>query len=185
VETAWTVGGLSGIEVSLEAWRRALHACGCDDESLVHFAQRTHHKYARGGLRLFDDVTEMFISLPSELPLALITNGASDTQRGNLLHLGLEHHFEAIVVSGETGIAKPDSRAFRAALNALDLSSDGVWHVGDNLLTDVGGATGAGLTAVWLNRRGRVRGEGDAAPDHEIQSLKDLVRLVSEGIQPA
>ena len=35
VEDRWTLGGLDGATVSLEAWRRALCACGCDDDSLA------------------------------------------------------------------------------------------------------------------------------------------------------
>jgi putative hydrolase of the HAD superfamily len=178
VETKWTLGVLSGTAVSLEAWRRALLACGRDDESLVQLARKTHSQHATGALRLFDDVQGIFKLLKPRLLLALITNGASDTQRNALRILGIADLFDAIVISGEVGIAKPDATIFALALQKLSVEPEKAWHVGDSLSTDVAGALGAGLTAVWLNRAGVSRKEGDPKPDYEIRSLRELPRLL-------
>jgi putative hydrolase of the HAD superfamily len=178
VEHKWTLGALDGTTVSLEAWRRALRACGRDDESLALLANDTYWQHRRAALRLFDDVQELFTLLQTRLPLALITNGASDTQRDALQAVGIEHHFGAIVISGEVGIAKPDASVFGFALNKLGVESENVWHVGDNLRTDVAGAKAASLTAVWLNRRGVPWTEGDPKPDYQIRSLTELATLL-------
>ncbi len=179
VEDKWTLGVLDGTTVSLEAWRRTLRACGCNDESLARLARETHWKHRRETLRLFDDVQELFTLLQNRLPLALITNGASDTQRENLRVLGIEHQFGAVVISGEVGIAKPDASVFGFALDKLGVEPENVWHVGDNLRTDVAGAKAASLTAVWLNRGGVPWKEGDPKPDYEIRSLTELAALLS------
>jgi len=55
VEDKWTLGLLDGATVSLEAWSRALRACGCDDDSLSRLARDTHRRHARDAIRLFDD----------------------------------------------------------------------------------------------------------------------------------
>jgi len=110
--------------------------------------------------------------------LALITNGASDTQRTALRALGIEDRFDAIVISGEVGIAKPDASIFRLAADKLGLQPKSVWHVGDSLRTDVAGARAAGVVAVWLNRPGARRESGEPEPEHEIRSLKELPALV-------
>lgn len=181
VEDEWTLGALDGASVSLEAWRRTLRACGCHDESMARLALRTHRQLGRETYRLFDDVPELFEWVnKARIPLALITNGASDTQRDKLRALAMEHRFEAVVISGEVGIAKPDASAFRVALERLAVEPEGVWHVGDNLATDVLGAKAAGLTAVWLNRAGLPRTEADPEPDVEIRSLLDLRPLLPE-----
>jgi putative hydrolase of the HAD superfamily len=131
-------------------------------------------QYRRESLRLFDDVREIISLLRPRFALALVTNGASDTQRENLRVLDIEHRFGAVVVSGEVGIAKPDARIFRVALEQLGVEPANVWHVGNDLDTDVGGAKAAGLTAVWLNRGGDPRKEDAPTPDHEIRSLRAL-----------
>lgn len=183
VEDEWTLGALDGNTVSLEAWRRTLRACGSDDESLAQLARETHVRHAREGLRLFDDVQGLFSLLRrARLPRALITNGASDTQRETLRVLGIEHLFDAVVISAEVGVAKPDATIFGLALDELGIGPEDVWHVGDSLQTDVAGARAAGLTAVWINRGGVQRKDGDAQPDYEIRSLRELAALVSPGL---
>lgn len=178
VEEKWTLGQLSGSEVSLEGWRRTFLECGRDDESFARLALQIHSEHRRRTLRLFDDVQETLSVLKSRVRLAVITNGASDTQRGRLQQLGIERVFDAVVISGELGVAKPDASIFAIALERLRANKETVWHVGDTLKTDVAGALGAGLTAVWLNRSGVSRKERDPRPDHEIRSLKELVPLV-------
>lgn len=174
VADKWTLGVLSGTEVSLEVWRRTLLACGWNDDSTARLARETYAQYRRESLRLFDDVDNAISLLQSHFSLGLVTNGASDTQRENLRVLGLEHRFGAIVISGEVGVAKPDARIFRFALQELGIEPQNAWHVGDDLNTDVGGAKTAGLTAVWLNRGGDPPLQGAPSPDHEIRSLRDL-----------
>lgn len=72
---------------------------------------------------------------------ALITNGASDTQRNTLRILGIEEKFDTIVISGEVAIAKPYPSVFVLALQKLGVEPENAWHVGDSLGTDVAGAT--------------------------------------------
>jgi HAD superfamily hydrolase (TIGR01549 family) len=181
VEEKWTLGALDSASLSLEAWRRTLSACGCSDESLARQASQIHRRLGREAHRLFDDVLEFFAAAKTaRVPLALITNGASDTQRDKLRVLDLEQWFEVVVISGEVGIAKPDASVFELALNKLAVERENVWHVGDSLTADVAGAKAAGLTAVWINRRGHVRRDGDPQPDLEVRSLSNLMGFFSK-----
>ncbi|WP_271254528.1 HAD-IA family hydrolase [Pseudanabaena sp. Chao 1811] len=68
--------------------------------------------------------------------------------------LGLEHYFESITISTESGAAKPESIIFEAALakHQLERSPDLAWHIGDSFSEDYEGATAIGITAFWLNR---------------------------------
>ena len=111
------------------------------------------------------------------VPTAVVTNGASDSQRGKLEARGLTGWFAGLAISGELGVAKPDAAAFAPALEAVGASPGDatVWHVGDNLSTDVAGANQARITSVWLNRMGAIASAGAAAPDLEITGLVDLL----------
>jgi putative hydrolase of the HAD superfamily len=173
----WTLGVLDGTSVKLEAWRRILRAYGCHDESVAQFATQIHLRFERTSHLLFDDVKNTITTVRNkQIPLALITNGASDTQRDKLYALCMVEWFNAIIISGETGVAKPDPLIFELALNKLCVEPGNVWHVGDDLVTDVAGAKAAALTAVWLNRDRRPLTLTDVKPDFEIQSLRDLSR---------
>ena len=109
VEDQWTLGGLTGADLSLEVWRRTLEVCGCIDESIVRMARDMHSLHQREALRIFDDVQGVLASLRGRgIALALITNGASDTQREAVEATDLARYFDTIVISAEEGIAKPD-----------------------------------------------------------------------------
>ena len=60
--------------------------------------------------------------------------------------------FDHVVISGEVGVQKPDTRIFEHALALSSLSADEVIHVGDSFADDVLGAYGAGIVPVFLNK---------------------------------
>lgn len=116
--------------------------------------------------------------------LALITNGPGDTQRHKDCGYRGRPYVDAIIISGEVGVAKPESAIFAAA-RRLGVPRDAAWHVGDSLANDVTGARNAGLgAAVWLNGTGRSTTPGgglpvSSGPHWEITSLRDLVELLT------
>ena len=176
----WTLGVLDGASLSREAWGRTLRACGCHDESVVQLAVQLHLRFGREAHRLFADVEELFVALrQAAIALAVVTNGAADAQRDKLQVLGIEQWFDAIVISGEVGIAKPQAAIFQVALDRLGVEPERTWHVGDSPATDVAGAKAAGIGAVWLNRHGLARTDSDPPPDLEIRSLAALEGLAA------
>lgn len=109
--------------------------------------------------------------------LGLVTNGCPDIQRRKLGGSGLAHFFDAIVVTGEVGVGKPDPEPLRVALRMLAARAEDAAMVGNSLVTDVGGAKNAGVLSVWLNRDGSWTSEAGArfgAPDVEIRGLAEL-----------
>ena len=84
---------------------------------------------------------------------------------------GLRPLVDAVVISAELGVAKPDPAIFRAALERLGATADGALHVGDSLEDDVAGARAAGLEAVLVARNGAPAPEGVRA----VRSLAELV----------
>jgi putative hydrolase of the HAD superfamily len=122
---------------------------------------------------VFDDVVTALSELRGSYALALVTNGASCLQRDKLAASGLGDYFDAVVVSADLGVAKPDASVFTHARSQLRADREATTMVGDSLSRDVDGAIAAGLRAVWLNRSGRARPEG--RPDLvEIASLTAL-----------
>lgn len=82
---------------------------------------------------------------------ALLTNGPSWMQRRKVELLGLEPELDAIGISEELGVAKPDPAAFSGALGLIDARPEEAVMVGDNVEWDVRGALSAGLLgAVWV-----------------------------------
>jgi putative hydrolase of the HAD superfamily len=94
--------------------------------------------------------------------------------RSVLAGVGLAAAVDAVVVSAEAGVAKPDPEIFRVGLEAVRRTAEESLFVGDTPEVDVVGARAAGLRAVLLDRSPTP--EGDAS--ERIYSLADLVALV-------
>jgi len=108
--------------------------------------------------------------------LALVTNGAAETQRAKVERFELAHRFDHIQIEGEHGFGKPDERAYRHAMQALGVTASETWMIGDNLEWEVEIPQRLGIYAIWMD----VHGEGLPAdstvkPDRIIRSLAELL----------
>ena len=181
IESSWVLGLLEPLEIRQETWSRTLRVCGCTDASTLQLAVQVHADTERKLYRAFDDVDDLLSTAKSlGIGLAVVTNGNGAFQREKLRVLEIEDCFEAIVVSGELGIAKPDPWLFTTALQTFGLTPSEGWHVGDNPMTDVAGARAAGMSAIWLNRTARSRAEQEPESHAEIRSLHELATLLRQ-----
>lgn len=91
--------------------------------------------------------------LQGRYKLALISNFDHPPHVHRLLDvLALRPFFDAVVVSGDVGVKKPDSAIFVPALEQTGLATDEVLFVGDSPEDDVAGARAAGLRPVLIRR---------------------------------
>lgn len=176
----WNLGGVSAPELQQALWRRALDEYGLDDGDAAALAE-THWRAEVEGYAAFDDVAALLgAARAAGIRLALVTNGPGDVQRAKLAQVGLTDAFDAVLISAEVGVAKPDVRIFQAALAALDADPARAWHVGDSVDFDVAGAQAAGVGSILINRTGWERAGTEPVPDREIASLDELTALLAQ-----
>ena len=108
--------------------------------------------------------------------LALVTNGAADTQRAKVERFALAHRFDHVQIEGEHGFGKPDERAYLHAMDALGVTAPETWMIGDNLEWEVQAPQRLGIYAIWMDVHGDGLPEGSTVkPDRIIRSLAELV----------
>lgn len=111
----------------------------------------------------------------------IVTNGEVVSQQAKIEHLGLQRKVDAVVISGQLGIRKPDVRIFHHALERVDAVARRAIFVGDHPENDVAGAHGAGLYTVWIE--GACRFPPDMPrPWQTIARLADLGPLLRSTI---
>jgi putative hydrolase of the HAD superfamily len=110
--------------------------------------------------------------------VGLVTNGAP-SQHVKIDALNVRPQLDAVVVSDEVGVAKPDEAIFRIALGKLGVEADEAWFVGDHPVNDVIGAHRMGMRAFWL-RRGLPWPQGEPRVGAAIDSLEELLPLLVE-----
>jgi HAD superfamily hydrolase (TIGR01549 family) len=95
------------------------------------------------------------------LAIGLLTNGPSAHQRMKLDASGLAAAIDAIAVSAELGVAKPDVEAFRRAAEMIGYDISEVAMIGDTPDTDIVGALAAGAAlTIWFRRRDEPQPDG-------------------------
>ena len=89
--------------------------------------------------------------LAARYPLVMVANQGLHA-RGLLEAAGLDRHFTRLLLSDELGIAKPDERIFRLAIEELGIEPDRVAMLGDRLDLDVEPARRLGMLAIRIRR---------------------------------
>jgi len=111
--------------------------------------------------------------------VAVVTNGPTSVQTAKIEASGLAELVDAVCISEEVGVAKPDPLIFRTAAGRAGESLDGAWMLGDNLDADIAGAQGVGARAVWVRRDyDRLGYTSGAEPDLVVTSFAEAVRAV-------
>ena len=113
---------------------------------------------------------------------AVIANADSAGARNIIAYCGLEDHFDAIIISGELGIEKPDKRIFQAALDKLGIEAEDAVMVGNRINADIVGANRIGMKSVWFrwnDRYQEIIDSEDERPDFTIKSLSELPDILS------
>ena len=114
-------------------------------------------------------------SLSKSCTVGVLTNNRRSEQVETLTTFGLWPHVDFLITSEETGVPKPDPRAFKIAVRRADGSSATSLMVGDSWDDDVRGALRAGLRAVWLNRFGAP----SPPPDPRVEVLESFVPVAT------
>ena len=127
---------------------------------------------------LYPGTIETLDALAQVATLALVTNGIGEVQRARLARLDLDKYFDAIIISGEVGVAKPGPEIYDLTFEQLgypDRAS--TLMIGDSLSSDMAGGINYGIATCWYAANSR------PAPGipitHRINTLDELLPLVT------
>lgn len=102
--------------------------------------------------RLVEEAVDLVARLHAEGFRTAVVSNWDDRLPRLLAALGLTPHLDAVVISAEVGVEKPDPRIFEEALRRLGVRPDEAVHVGNDPEADGRGARLAGLSLVLLGR---------------------------------
>ncbi len=129
---------------------------------------------------VYPQARECLSVLHGRYKLGIIANQSPGTAE-RMEKYGLLPYLDLIVASAEEGVAKPDLRIFRIALERAGCPPENAAMIGDRLDNDIAPAKRAGMTTIWLRQ-----GFGGMAsprtpeetPEHCVNSLCDLLTLL-------
>lgn len=109
------------------------------------------------------------------------TDMTARMQYEKLEKLGFGPYIDHIVTSQEAGVEKPSRPFMELCVKKSGAAPEECLFVGDNINRDVAGALGAGLNAVWYNRKGQTVPQGfpfGADRYHEIRGYSELIPYI-------
>ncbi|MDZ8258664.1 HAD family hydrolase [Nostoc sp. ChiQUE01b] len=157
------------------SYRSTLAQLDIQTEQISNLSQSFWQIFNHSGV-MEPDVNEVLTALAHNYRLAVITNGFVSAQLPRMQAAGIEHFFEAVVVSEAIGFAKPSPEIFHHALSRLNLRPAEVIYVGDSLKHDYAGATQVQMDFCYYNRKNKNLPQ-EAKPRFMISELLNLLEL--------
>jgi putative hydrolase of the HAD superfamily len=150
---------------------------GLDDLELSKEIAEEYVKISPYSKALVPGCVEVLEHFSKSFSLHIITNGFSEVQNIKIDNCGLRKYFKEIIISDEHGLTKPNIEIFRLAEQLADTDPGKCIMIGDNWVSDIEGAIGAGWRAVYLSPNNVPEGNYTKVPViRELKELRDLIQ---------
>jgi putative hydrolase of the HAD superfamily len=160
---------------------------GVNKALLVAAAVIHYHRAKECDLHPFPDVRPIFRGLrDAGLTLGIITDGLRIKQAEKIIRLGILDYLSpnAVFISDDIGISKPNVKLYERALKDLELDPEKVLYVGDNPKNDIDPPNSLGMNTVRVRRGGRHdQTPSETEPNYDINNFCDLAEIIRRDFQ--
>jgi YjjG family noncanonical pyrimidine nucleotidase len=168
--------GIIGSEViRVERFDKVLQAFNVSDAKLSASLSREYLMNCPKRGNLMPHAIDTLHYLSERYTLTVVTNGFEEIQHIKLASGKLSQFFDHIITSQKAGAKKPAREIFEFALRTNSIEADQAVMVGDNLVTDIGGAHNASIDTAFYNPGMQ---EHNQPVKYEIRSLLELCDLL-------
>lgn len=132
-----------------------------------------------GAVTLYPETLPTLAALrASRLKLGLISNCSA--QAGAVLaRIGLAQEFDAVILSCDVGLAKPDPGIYQHACEQLGIRPEDSMFVADGAFTELDAAKALGMVSVKIEQPNQSGDFGSSTSfDHRITSLTQVLNLL-------
>ena len=148
---------------------------GSNDQILAERLAEDYSVLSPTKKNLVPNALEVLLYLSDRYPLYLVTNGFESMQTAKAESGGIRKFFQDVITSERAGHKKPAREIFDYTLSIGKIAPEEVVMVGDNILTDIEGATNAGIDSVFYNPR---KVESNDVATFEIADLLELKSIL-------
>ena len=129
-------------------------------------------------LDTFPEVPDVLRQLNAAgLKTAILSNGTPEMLDSAVKSAGIDGLLDAVLSVEEVGVYKPDPRVYQLAVDELGIPTSQISFQSSNAW-DAYAASSFGMKVVWCNRCRQRKERLPRNPDHEIETLAELPRIV-------
>jgi len=114
------------------------------------------------------------------LKLGVASSGRSVKEWEKLINLGLQHLFQAVVVSEDLKLNELTEQVLQQVARRLNVDIGETAYVGVNPDSEINVANRAGLITIRLRKGGAKLEKGSSSPQYEINKLSEVIQLISK-----
>jgi putative hydrolase of the HAD superfamily len=171
----YTAGHLKQDELRWRRMWRSLLDFNIMDEALARQLSADYLAWLPRRNKLFPHTIEVLEYLKQRgYVLHLITNGFEEVQKSKIQNSGLAPYFKEVITSEKSNSVKPHPAIFEFALKETGADKWSAIMIGDNIETDICGASGAGWDTVFVNH---VRHPNPVEATYTVCHLKELENI--------
>ncbi len=151
-------------------------------KTLPRFLSEAYRSATLYKLSLYNGVQEVLDELKKHYRLAAVSDGQQLWAEPEMRRVGLNDYFEFVIVSGKYGYRKPDPRMYQKALQKMNLKSEEVIFIGNDMYRDIYGAHEAGMKTIFFkSNQGDQKSYGIEADYiiYNFNQLPEAVRFLS------
>lgn len=194
----------AGLPTDIEAAYRVLQSvvrdCGPDynkhfDRLLERLGLKWNPRVIAAGVAAYRETSSAYLKLYSDTfptllklretgyKIGIVSEGRAVKQWQKLIQLGIQHMFDCVVTSEETGsdVLKPET--IRSVLKALAVHHDQTIFVGNNLETEIRCANKAKVISVRIRKGENRTSEPKSAetrPKYEISEISEIFKVIEK-----
>ena len=169
-------GKITKEELNRRRYSYPLEVVGVHDQQLADtFCLEALGRIPTKG-NLVPGAIELLEYLRPKYRMYILSNGFKELQSRKMQTAGIDKYFDAVILSEDIGVNKPDRRLYEHALGTTSSKPEESLMIGDMFDTDIVGAANSGIDSIYFNPKGKTG--HPFAPTYEVKKLLDIKEIL-------
>ena len=169
-------GKITKDELNRRRYSHPLEAVGVNDPQLAATFCRNALGLIPTKGPLEPGTIELLEYLRPKYNLYILSNGFKELQSHKMQTAGIDKYFDALILSEDIGVNKPDKRLYEHAMQRTASKPEESLMIGDMFDTDIVGAANFGIDSIYYNPKGKTG--HPFTPTYEVRHLLEIKEIL-------
>lgn len=169
-------GKITKEELNRRRYSHPLETVGVNDSALAATFCREALSRIPTKNKVMPGAIELLEYLRPQYRLFILSNGFKELQSHKMRTAGIDHYFDALILSEDIGVNKPNPELYKYALCKTGSRIEESIMIGDMFDTDIVGAANIGMDQIYYNPK--KKSGHPFQPTHEVNELTEIKEIL-------